>query len=111
MTTMTEQRAWAVFGGPPMFPEPLHVGRPNLGARARLLERIADMYDRRWLSNHGPFCVEFERRLAAHLGVKHCVAMCNATIALEITTRALGLSGEVIVPSYTFIATAHALQW
>ena len=37
--------------------------------------------------------------------------MCNATVALEIATRALGLHGEVIVPSFTFIATAHALQW
>jgi dTDP-4-amino-4,6-dideoxygalactose transaminase len=37
--------------------------------------------------------------------------MCNGTIALEIAIRALGLKGEVIVPSFTFIATAHALQW
>ncbi len=37
--------------------------------------------------------------------------MCNATVALEITIRAAGLSGEVIIPSFTFIATAHALQW
>ena len=45
------------------------------------------------------------------LGVRHCIAMCNGTVALEITIRALGLAGEVIVPSLTFIATAHALQW
>lgn len=37
--------------------------------------------------------------------------MCNGTIALEIATRALGFQNEVIVPSFTFIATAHALQW
>ena len=37
--------------------------------------------------------------------------MCNGTIALEIAIRALGLIGEVIVPSFTFVATAHALQW
>ncbi len=43
--------------------------------------------------------------------MRHCVAMCNATIALEIAIRALELSGEVIVPSFTFVATAHALQW
>jgi len=54
---------------------------------------------------------QFERQLCAYLGVKHCIVMCNATIALEITIRALGLKGEVIVPSFTFIATAHALQW
>jgi len=43
--------------------------------------------------------------------VRHCVAMCNATVALEIAFRALGLIGEAIVPSFTFVATAHALQW
>jgi dTDP-4-amino-4,6-dideoxygalactose transaminase len=37
--------------------------------------------------------------------------MCNATIAIEITARALGMRGEVIIPSFTFVATAHALQW
>jgi dTDP-4-amino-4,6-dideoxygalactose transaminase len=37
--------------------------------------------------------------------------MCNGTIALEIAIRALELKGEVIVPSFTFVATAHALQW
>jgi dTDP-4-amino-4,6-dideoxygalactose transaminase len=42
---------------------------------------------------------------------KHCIAMCNATVALEIAIRAAGLKGEVLVPSFTFIATAHALQW
>ncbi|MCA9182469.1 MAG: aminotransferase class I/II-fold pyridoxal phosphate-dependent enzyme, partial [Planctomycetales bacterium] len=59
----------------------------------------------------GPLAQEFERKVAEHLGVRHCVAMCNGTIALEIAIRALGLEGEVIVPSYTFIATAHALHW
>ncbi len=41
----------------------------------------------------------------------HCVATCNGTLALEIAIRALELKGEVIIPSYTFIATAHALKW
>lgn len=63
------------------------------------------------MTNNGPYVQEFERRLAEFLGVKHCIAMCNATIALEIVIRALGIKGEVIVPSFTFVATAHALQW
>jgi dTDP-4-amino-4,6-dideoxygalactose transaminase len=67
--------------------------------------------DNHWLTNNGPMVQEFERRVAEHLGVKHCVAMCNGTIALEIAIRALGLEGEVIVPSWTFVATAHALYW
>lgn len=101
----------AIFGGVPAFSEKLHVGRPNVGNRERLLRRINDMLDRRWLTNDGPFVREFERKIADYLGVKHCIAMCNATVALEIAIRALNMSGEVIVPSFTFIATAHALQW
>lgn len=101
----------AVLGGPPAFAEPLHVGRPNIGDRAALLSRINDLLDRRWLTNNGPLVQEFEQRIADFLGVKYCIAMCNATVALEIAIRALGLNGEVIVPSFTFIATAHALQW
>jgi dTDP-4-amino-4,6-dideoxygalactose transaminase len=101
----------AIFGASSLFSENLHVGRPNIGNREGLLTRINDMLDRRWLTNNGPFVVELEQKLAAFLNVRHCIAMCNATVALEITARALGLRGEVIVPSFTFVATAHALQW
>jgi len=101
----------AILGGEPAFTEPLHVGRPNIGNRKALIERINDMLDRRWLTNNGPYVQELERRIADYLGVKHCIAMCNATVALEIAARALDFHGEVIIPSFTFIATAHALQW
>jgi dTDP-4-amino-4,6-dideoxygalactose transaminase len=101
----------AINGAPPMFTKPLHVGRPNIGSHKRFLQRASDILESGWLSNNGPVAQEFEQRIASFLGVKHCVAMCNGTIALEIATRALDLKGEVIVPSYTFIATAHALQW
>ena len=96
---------------PPMFAEPLHVGRPNIGDRRKLMERIEGILDRRWLSNNGPLVQEFEAKLAAHLGVKHCIPICNGTVALELAICALGLEGEVILPSFTFVATAHALQW
>lgn len=101
----------ALFGGRPAFAEPLHVGRPNVGDRRRLLERIEDLLDRRWLTNRGPYVEDFERRVAEAAGARHCVATCNGTVALEIAIRALGLRGEVIVPAFTFVATAHALQW
>ena len=96
---------------PPAFSDPLHVGRPNIGSPEAFLDLAAKMLDRRWLTNNGPLVQELERRLAAFLGVKHCIAMCNGTVALEIAIRALKLTGEVIVPSYTFIATASALHW
>jgi dTDP-4-amino-4,6-dideoxygalactose transaminase len=94
-----------------MYKPVLHVGRPNIGNRESFVSRVNDILDRRWLSNHGPVVQEFEKRIAEILGVKHALAMCNATAAIEIACRALGLKGEVILPSYTFVATAHALQW
>lgn len=101
----------AINGAPPMFDFPIHVGRPNLGDRAVFDRYVDGIFERNWLSNDGPLLQEFERSLARRLQVDHCVAMCNGTIALEIAIRALDLRGEVIVPSYTFVATAHALQW
>jgi dTDP-4-amino-4,6-dideoxygalactose transaminase len=111
MRMKADKRDLCLLGGPRAFAEPLHVGRPNLGDRRRLLERIESALDRRWLTNQGPLVTEFEGRVAETVGVRNCIAMCNATVALEIAIRALELSGEVIVPAYTFIATAHALQW
>ncbi|MGZ3425111.1 MAG: DegT/DnrJ/EryC1/StrS family aminotransferase [Polyangia bacterium] len=98
-------------GSAPAFAETLHVGRPNLGDRARLMERISDLLDRRWLTNDGPYVRELEAAVAARAGVPHCVAVCNGTVALDLALRALGLTGEVIVPSFTFVASAHAIAW
>jgi dTDP-4-amino-4,6-dideoxygalactose transaminase len=111
MKTVKSTQDLAINGALPAFEQPLHVGRPNLGSREAFLNYVNGIFDRRWLSNNGPLVQEFERRVADYHGVKHCVAMCNGTVALEIAIRALGLEGEVIVPSYTFIATAHALNW
>jgi len=101
----------AIHGAQPAFAEPLHVGRPNIVNRDDFMRHVGEILDSHWLTNNGPVVQEFERRIAAHLGVKHCVAMCNGTIALEIAIRALDLEGEVIVPSWTFVATAHSLYW
>ena len=111
MKPIHSRRDLAINGALPAFSEPLHVGRPNIGDKQKFLEQVGAMLDRGWLTNNGPLVQELERRIAEYLGVRHCVAMCNGTIALEIAIRALGLTGEVIVPSYTFIATAHALYW
>jgi dTDP-4-amino-4,6-dideoxygalactose transaminase len=101
----------AILGGVPAFAEPLHVGRPNIGDRERLMARIVEILDDRWLTNHGPKSQELEGKLAEFVGAKHCILTSNATAGLEVAIRALGLSGEVIVPSFTFVATAHALRW
>ncbi|AFI83927.1 dTDP-4-dehydro-6-deoxyglucose aminotransferase [Methylophaga nitratireducenticrescens] len=101
----------AINGSAPAFIEKLHVGRPNMGDKAAFQKYVDQIFENHWLSNNGPLVQELEHRIAEHHQAKNCIAMCNGTIALEIAIRALDLTGEVILPSYTFIATAHALHW
>ena len=101
----------AIFGGRPAFDEPLVVGRPNLGSRDRLVDKLLDILDRRWFTNNGPYVRDLEQRICELAGVKHCIATCNGTTAIGIAARATGLKGEVILPALTYVATAHALQW
>jgi len=91
--------------------ESYFVGRPNIGDKERLYSRLDRIFERRWLTNDGQYVRELESRLSDYLGVKHCIAMCNGTVALELAVRATGMTGKVLVPSMTFIATAHALKW
>ncbi len=104
----------ALLGGAPSFPAALHVGRPNVpqgAARTRLMSQIAEILDRQWLTNHGPVVDLFEQEIARLTGVRHAIAVCNATQGLQVAAKACELTGEVIVPAFTFIATAHALNW
>lgn len=101
----------AILGGTAEFEEPLHVGQPSVGDEEALFRRIQGAIGRRWVTNDGPLVREFEARLESLLGVRHCLATANGTVGLEIAIRALELEGEVILPAFTFAATAHALEW
>lgn len=101
----------AVVNGRPAFADMLHVGRPNTGDVDAFLQRARAALDRHWLTNNGPFVQDLEKRLAERIGVRHGLALANGTQAIELMLRAADLKGEVIVPSYTFVATAHAALW
>jgi dTDP-4-amino-4,6-dideoxygalactose transaminase len=101
----------AILGGEAEFAEPLHVGRPNVGDVDKFLARVRHILEVGWLTNDGQSVREFERRIADLTGARYCIAMSSGTSALEIAARALGLVDEVIVPAFTFVATAHALMW
>ena len=88
-------RHLAVLGAPPAFSEPLHVGRPNVGDRERFLARFNEMLGPPLVHQRRPAGQGIRAEASpTYVGVKHCVAMCNATIALEIAIRALGLTGR-----------------
>jgi dTDP-4-amino-4,6-dideoxygalactose transaminase len=92
-------------------PKLLHVGAPNIPDRAAFDRLVDGIFERRWFTNNGPLVQELERQICEYLGVRHCIAVCNATVGLQLACHALDLSGEIILPAFTFVATAHAVQW
>jgi dTDP-4-amino-4,6-dideoxygalactose transaminase len=89
----------------------LHVGLPNIPNEQSFLQKVEDLVAGRRLTNNGPNVRRFEKRVCEILGVANAVAVCNGTLGLQLAAKALGLSGEVVMPSFTFVATAHALEW
>jgi dTDP-4-amino-4,6-dideoxygalactose transaminase len=88
----------------------LHVGKPNVLNREKFLERVGAILDAKMLTNDGPMVRELESAACELLHVKHCIAFSNATVAIELLLQELNITGEVIVPSFTFVATAHAVK-
>jgi dTDP-4-amino-4,6-dideoxygalactose transaminase len=91
----------------PLFDLRRAVSRVDLELRRRwddLLDRTAFV--------GGDEVSAFEREFAAFLEVEHCVAVANGTDALTLALRAMGVGpgDEVIVPAFTFIATAESVS-
>ena len=87
------------------------VGRPNVGNTQLFRQLVEKIIERRWFTNYGEVVQELERKLEAYLGVKHCIAVCNATLGLQVVCHALELKGEAVSPAFTFVATPHSLKW
>jgi perosamine synthetase len=82
------------------------VSLPNLGDQE--LKAIKEVLDSGWLA-HGEKNMEFERSFAAYLGVREAVSLNSCTSALFLALKALNVQGEVLIPSFTFVATANAV--
>ena len=100
----------AALGGRPLFPDGLKLARPAVADIASVQDRVGAILADGTITN-GPFVRELEDRAAAYLGVRHCVAVGSCTAGLMLVLRATDLTGDVLVPSFTFAATAHAVAW
>lgn len=99
----------AMLGGDPAFPEGLALVRPSLPPET-VIDDIRKILSGHVLTN-GPYVRELEERAADYVGVRHCVAVSSCTSGLMLVLRVTDLTGEVVVPSFTFAATAHAVEW
>jgi dTDP-4-amino-4,6-dideoxygalactose transaminase len=108
---MSNLSSLAIMGGKPAFSKKLVVNRPNVGNREAFMNRVNSMLDSYYFTNDGLFVQELSKKLAKYLQVRHCVLTNNGTSAMSLLIKALELGGEVILPSFTFISTAHTLLW
>jgi len=69
---------------------------------------VAEVLQSGWLA-HGPKVKEFEEKFAEFIGVKHALAMNSCTSALELSLHCIEKKGEVLLPSFTFVASANAI--
>jgi dTDP-4-amino-4,6-dideoxygalactose transaminase len=100
----------ALLGGTPALPDGVPFVRPALPPLASVSERLAPSYDRGILTN-GPLAAELEVQAAERLGVRHVVSVASCTAGLMLAIRVLDPDGAVLLPSFTFSASAHAVLW
>lgn len=95
----------------PLARDPLHIVRPRFPRTEQFLAAFETALEMGQVTNNSRWVVEFEARLSEYLGVPTLV-FCNGQIGMMAMLRAAGISGgEVIVPSFTFSATPHAIKW
>lgn len=85
------------------------VYRPDLSGNER--RYVLDCVDSTWISSLGSYIDRFESAVAEFTGRKHAVAVCNGTVALHLALHCLGIGpgDEVIVPSFTYIASVNTI--
>jgi len=100
----------AILGNSPIFDSKVYIVKPRLPELGDMSEELKEMFASGMITK-GKLLAKFENDIAEHLGVKHAVAVSSCTIGMMLVHKALGLTGEVVMPSFTFMATAGAAVW
>jgi len=100
----------AIHGGHCLFEKRFRFCSPLLPSLANAMRHYEKAFETGSVTN-ATTVEHLEAAVAERLHVKYCVAVSSCTSGLIMVLRALGLTGEVIVPSFTFFATGHAVLW
>ncbi|WP_068825960.1 DegT/DnrJ/EryC1/StrS family aminotransferase [Pseudomonas sp. BMS12] len=101
----------AILGGAANFSDPLPVGQLYFPEWSAYETAMRGIFERQYYTNQGPLTQQLELVLQERLGVRHAICVTNATIGLLMAADALELSGRVITPSFSFVATSQSLTW
>jgi len=102
----------AVLGGKPIFEDAVPIVRPPIKDH---IDMILTDYKRileSGMITNFVYVQKLEKAVASYIGVNHCVTTASCTSGLMLALKALNIKdGEVLMPSFTFPATAHAARW
>ena len=93
-----------------MFSEVVPISRTTMPDFKAVADRQREIFASGLVTN-GKYVREFELKAAEYLNVAHAVAVSSNTTGLLLSLKCLDLRGDVIVPSFTFSVTGHALWW
>jgi dTDP-4-amino-4,6-dideoxygalactose transaminase len=100
----------AILGGVAAFQSKINIVRPVMPDFSEMADSVQGIL-RSGMVTKGENLKRFEQAIREHLGVRHAIAVSSCTSGLMLTYRSLGLAGDVVVPSFTFMATVSALVW
>ena len=100
----------AILGNEPVFGDKVHIVKPCLPTFGEMTDGLQSILESGMVTK-GRHLQAFEEAVAAHLGVEHAIAVSSCTTGLMLTYAGLGLSGDVVVPSFTFMATVSSQVW
>jgi len=96
---------------PEAFKDQIYVTKPFMPPLEEFSSGLREIWQNKWLTNHGPVLKRFEQKLARFVRSSNLCLFNNGTLALQVGLQGLRLSGEVITTPFTFVATTHALYW
>lgn len=87
------------------------ITKPFLPPQGEYLRLVDGIWKRQWLTNMGPLASELEMNLKDFLQVNHLLYVTNGTVALQMSIKALGITGEIITTPFSFVATTSSVVW
>jgi dTDP-4-amino-4,6-dideoxygalactose transaminase len=99
-------RRLAILGGKAAFPELIPITRPTLPSYKELAPAFRKVIESGMITK-AAYLAQLEREVTRTVGAR-CVGVSSCTVGLVLALQALGVDGEVILPSFTFLATASA---
>ena len=89
----------------------LNSSEPSLCELDDFTHLLKEVWTSRVLTHNGPLLQKLENEICKYLNIKKYIALTNGTIALQLAIEALGVKGTILVPAFSWIATASAVKW